>query len=148
MTFKRVAWCNDIRLLIVISNQYHIESVYFLWRGSAWSWNWYHAIRRPCLRQNNDILIHIHITFVKEDVNANSRKSQQKTSHVTSLPLVPHICQRIGSALVQTMACRLLSASPWYKSVLGYCQLDVTLQRNFYQNKEIFRQENLKLSSA
>ena len=46
------------------------------------------------------------------------------------------MCQWIGSALVQIMACRLFGAKPLYKPTLGYCQLDPWGQTsvNFNQN--------------
>ena len=44
--------------------------------------------------------------------------------------------QRIRSALVQIMACRLFGAKPLSKPMLGYCQLDP--QRNSNQNTKIF----------
>ena len=39
--------------------------------------------------------------------------------------------QWIGSALVQIMACRLLSAKPLSEPMMGYCQLNETLVINF-----------------
>ena len=40
------------------------------------------------------------------------------------LPSTAHMRQRIGSALVQIMDCRLFCAKPLSKTMLGYCQLD------------------------
>ena len=42
----------------------------------------------------------------------------------THFPLVPHMRQRIESALVQIIACRLIGANPLSKPMLVYCQLD------------------------
>ena len=39
-------------------------------------------------------------------------------------PSAAYMCQRIRPALVQIMACRLFSAKPLSKQMLGYCQLD------------------------
>ena len=41
-----------------------------------------------------------------------------------SPPSATYICQLIGSALVQMMACRLFSAEPLSKPMLGYWLLD------------------------
>ena len=50
--------------------------------------------------------------------------SLSKLQCETHLLLVPHICQQIGSALVQIMAFRLFDVKPSSKPMLGYCQLD------------------------
>ena len=42
----------------------------------------------------------------------------------SSPPSAAYMCQWIGSALVQIMACRLFSTKPLSKPMLGYCQLD------------------------
>ena len=42
----------------------------------------------------------------------------------SSPPSATYMRQRIGSALVQIMACRLFYAKPLSKPMLGYCQLD------------------------
>ena len=39
-------------------------------------------------------------------------------------PSAAYMCQLIGSALDQIMACRLFGAKPLSKPMLGYCQLD------------------------
>ena len=41
-----------------------------------------------------------------------------------SPPSAAYMCQSIGLALVQIMACRLFGAKPLSKPMLGYCQLD------------------------
>ena len=41
-----------------------------------------------------------------------------------SLPIAGYMRQRIGSALVQIMACRLFGAKPLSKAMLSYCHLD------------------------
>ena len=41
-----------------------------------------------------------------------------------SPPSAPYMCQWIGSALVQIMACRLLGAKPLSEPMLTYCQLE------------------------
>ena len=46
------------------------------------------------------------------------------TTDNSSPPSATYMHQWIGSALVQIMACRLFSAKPLSKPVLGYCQLD------------------------
>ena len=62
----------------------------------------------------------------------------------SSSPSAAYMCQRIGWALVQIMACCLFSAMPLSKPMLAYCQLDPKnkLQWNFNQNSTIFIQEN------
>ena len=45
----------------------------------------------------------------------------------SSPPSAVNMRQRIGSALVQIMACHLFGAKPLCKPVLGYCQLDLPL---------------------
>ena len=47
-----------------------------------------------------------------------------QTSLLTHLRLVLHICQRIGVALVQIMACRLFGDKSLSKPMLEYCQKD------------------------
>ena len=42
----------------------------------------------------------------------------------SSTPSAAYMCQWIGSALVQIMACRLFGAKPLSKSMLVYCQLE------------------------
>ena len=42
----------------------------------------------------------------------------------SSPPSAAYMCQWIGSALVQIMACRLIGDKPLSKPMLGYCQLD------------------------
>ena len=42
----------------------------------------------------------------------------------SSPPSAPYMRRWIGSALVQIMACRLFSAKPLSKPMLGYCQLN------------------------
>ena len=42
----------------------------------------------------------------------------------SSTPSATYKRQRIESALVQIMACRLYGAKPLSKPMLGYCQLD------------------------
>ena len=42
----------------------------------------------------------------------------------SSPPSTAYMCQWIGSALVQIIACRLFGAKPLSKPILGYCQLD------------------------
>ena len=42
----------------------------------------------------------------------------------SSPPSAAYMCQRIGVALVQIMACRLFGVKPLSKPMLGYCQLD------------------------
>ena len=41
-----------------------------------------------------------------------------------SAAYIMYMRQRIGSALVQIMACRLFGAKPLSKPMLRYCQLD------------------------
>ena len=76
---------------------------------------------------------------------SNQNKTQQSENHVhigrsvcyklwvdmtqwmsfnSSLPSAAYMRQRIGQTLVQIMACRLFSAKPLSKPMLGYCQLD------------------------
>ena len=43
-------------------------------------------------------------------------------------PSAAYMCQWIGSALIQIMACRLFDAKPLSKPILGYCQLDAQEQ--------------------
>ena len=43
---------------------------------------------------------------------------------LTHLPIVPHMCQYIGSALVSIMVCSLSGAKPLSKPLLGCCLLD------------------------
>ena len=66
------------------------------------------------------------------------------TTFITHLPLVPHICQWIGSALIQIMACRLFGAKPLSKPELDYYQLDPMnkLQWSFSQKSNFFIQGN------
>ena len=53
------------------------------------------------------------------------------------------MCQWIGSALVQIMACHLFGAKPLSKPMLCYSQLDSKeLQWNFNQNIKLFIHEN------
>ena len=69
----------------------------------------------------------------------------------SSPPSAPYICQLIGSALVQIMACRLFGAKPLSKPLLGYCQLDPKeqIQWSFNQNTKLFIHENAsEISSA
>ena len=42
----------------------------------------------------------------------------------SSPPSATYMCQWIGSAMVQIMACRLFGIRPLSKAVLGYCELD------------------------
>ena len=42
----------------------------------------------------------------------------------SSSPSAAYMCQWIGSALVQIMACRLFGAEPLFKPMLDYYQLD------------------------
>ena len=61
----------------------------------------------------------------------------------SSPPVVTYMCQWIGSALVQIMACRLFGAKPLSKPMLGYCQLDPQENfSNFNQNTTLFIHEN------
>ena len=60
-------------------------------------------------------------------------------------PLVLHICiSKLGSALVQIMACLLFCAGLLSNPMLGYCQLDPHEQTplKFYQNRKLFIHEN------
>ena len=62
-----------------------------------------------------------------------------------SPPSAAYMRQWIRSALVQLTACRLFGAKPLPEQMLGYYQLDPEenkLQWNFYQNTELFIQEN------
>ena len=75
-------------------------------------------------------------------LNSSPTPPTRTPSHTS----VAYMCQRIGSALVQIMACRLLSAKPLSKPVLGYCQLDP--QEHFGQNLNVLLMEMyLKISS-
>ena len=61
----------------------------------------------------------------------------------SSPPSAAHMCQWIGSASVQIMACRLFGAKALSKPKLGYCQLDLKKQTViFYQNTKFFIHEN------
>ena len=65
-------------------------------------------------------------------------------------PYVTYMRQWIGSALVQTMACRLFGTKPFSKPAMDYCQLEPRniLQWSFDQNtkKKSFAQMRLKMS--
>ena len=59
----------------------------------------------------------------KMQMETSSAKCQSFRSSLNSSPLsATYMCQWIGSALVQIMACRLFSAKPLSKPMLGYCQ--------------------------
>ena len=63
----------------------------------------------------------------------------------SSIPSAAKCWQRIGSALVQIMACRLFADKPLSKPMLGYCSLDPweQIQCSFNRNSNIFVQENV-----
>ena len=61
----------------------------------------------------------IHISWFR------NRKLVDRTCINLSPPSAAYVCQWIGSALVQIMACRLFGAKPLSKPMLGYCQLDL-----------------------
>ena len=56
--------------------------------------------------------------------HSHLQRANAQSFHLTHLPLVLRICQRIGWALVQIMACRLFGAKPLSKPMLACCQLD------------------------
>ena len=68
-----------------------------------------------------------------------------------SSPLVTHMRQWIGSALVQIMGCHLLVAKPLSTTMLGYCQLDPLEEFSvkFYSKYKTFHSRKcLKIVSA
>ena len=67
-----------------------------------------------------------------------------RVSELTHLPLSPHICQWIGWALVQIMACRLFGTKLLSKPMLGYYQLDPYEQIKWIlnQNTKVFIHKN------
>ena len=74
----------------------------------------------------------------------NHNKTQQILNINWSLPSATYICQWIGQALVQIMACRLFGAKPLSKPMLAYHQLGPlgTNLWNFDQNTKLFIHEN------
>ena len=61
----------------------------------------------------------------------------------SSPPSATFMCQWIGSALVQIMACCLFGAKPLFKPTLGYCQLDHKGQTSGqFENTKLFIHEN------
>ena len=58
----------------------------------------------------------------------------------TSPPSAAYMCQQIGPALFQIMACRLFGTKPLSKPMLGYCQLDLQGQTSlkFYSKYKTF----------
>ena len=66
----------------------------------------------------------------------------------SSLPNAAYLCQWIGSALVQIMACCLFGTKPLSKLMLGYCQLDALGQISIKIQNFSFMKMHLKLSSA
>ena len=74
---------------------------------------------------------------------------QQDDIVTSSPPSAAYMCQWIGSALVQIMACRLFSAKPLSKPMMGYCQLnsqEQTLVKFQSKHENIF--ENILCEKA
>ena len=83
------------------------------------------------------------------DVKVGMPISTRKHEVNSSPPSAAYLCQWIGSALVQIMACRLFGAKPLSEPMLEYCYLDPwnILQWNHSQNLYIFVLEmHLKIS--
>ena len=80
--------------------------------------------------------------YVYEMVSKSHQGDGHSEMELTNLPLVPHICNQVS--IGQIMACRLFSAKPLSKPMLGYCWLDsgIKLQWNFNQNTKLFIHEN------
>ena len=60
----------------------------------------------------------------------------------SSPPSAAYMCQWIGAALFQIMACRLIGAKPLSKPMLGYWTLRNKPQWNFNQNTKLFIHKN------
>ena len=104
-------------------------------------WTWYLIL--PCLMS----LFTLYICLLVWDVVKS--RNRLSASFNLSPPSAAYMRQWIGSALVQIMACRLFSAKPLSKPMLGYCQLD-PWEKNFSEiiTNFSFTKMQLKISSA
>ena len=102
--------CLNNRLSKQLSGQWFETSLHSLWRR--------------CNDNGKAGRIYTDNKYVKwSNLKAQHCKNGITNAQNIHLPLMPHICQRTGSALVQIMACSLFGAMPLSKRMLGYMQL-------------------------
>ena len=112
-----MAWPRSWGIIYLLDSLRSQVSIVLMNYGVYWtsSMTWYDITFSFCFL----------ILSTKED---NIRKCNyileiMNQSFNSSPPSATYMCQWIGSALVQMMACRLFGAKPLSKPMLGYCQL-------------------------
>ena len=116
-----------------------------LYSVRVWNWNpvmqWQKWISSDQHRDYSAVLFyfvdHIHMILSPIFVKIASLELGQGLNSFP--PCAAYMCQWIGSALVQIMACRLFSHTPFSRTFLVYCQF----QGNFNTDTKIFFPENV-----